>query len=70
MSVIKRAIKDLTKEEFDQAYKEMSDKFIAEGRRHQIPDKQGMLNFLLQIGEITIEQLIKFNQNETTSESK
>lgn len=63
MSNIKRPIRELNKQEFDDAYNEMVKASDGKWERYPFPTKDEILNELLQRGEITVEKLIELKGN-------
>ena len=63
MSNIKRPIRELNKQEFDDAYNEMMKVSDGKWERYPLPTKDDILNELLQRGEITVEKLIELKGN-------
>ena len=59
MSLINRPIKELTKQEFDQAYDDMVANSEGKWEKYPLPTKEEILNSLLQIGEINLNKMLE-----------
>lgn len=57
MALVNKPIKNLTKQEFDDAYNEMSLKFDKENRNYM--QKESLLRLLVQLGEITLSKALE-----------
>lgn len=59
MSLINKPIKELTKQEFDQAYDDMVADSEGKWERFPLPTKEEILNSFLQLGEINLSKMLE-----------